>query len=438
MSSINSSSGKPAVVEGKPAGASQAPVYEPGDGRAVVSTIVAGHGRRKPVKNLRVTLWGVQGSCPLFPEPHEVEDYKHRVCLYAISRIVQDMKEHTSSDGTVRLEELLGGPPNAANIQAYQEKLGSPDLPVYGGETTCISVETGDGHTVLIDGGSGIRNCSKYLIPAWGDRPRNIHIFGTHEHLDHRSGLPFCQFCFTRPPFTLNVYGTQQFLNALDSRYGVFSHKISDQMHFDDPVDYRIMSASFKGTELRSFDENDKPVGDDTDPPWQIHDMRQPIIIGKTKITAFDVYHGTTRCLSYKFQHEDATFLFSTDHELRHGDNAEDPRQIKSMTAEARLREHSQGVDVAYYDGQYFRDEYDGRKKIGSTSAVPRMDWGHGCVEDIIERAKQCEVKKTFIGHHDPERSWPERLSIDQNLLEQSLMSDIQVELAKSELVLDL
>ncbi len=410
----------------------------PVDGRLVVST-VARHGVRKPIKNFRITFWGVQGSCPLFPEPHEVDDYKRQICLDTLTHVLDDIKARMTN-GAIRIEDLLGGPLDASRISAYHKKLSIPDLPVYGGETTCISVETGDGHTILIDGGSGIRHCSKYLIPAWGERPRAIDILGTHEHLDHRSGLPFCQFCFTRPPFSLNVYGTRQFLDALDSRYGVFSHTLNDQMHFDDPVDFRMMSASFKGTEIRSYDGNDKLAGKDADLPWKIHDMRQPIFIGKTKITAFNVYHGATRCLSYKMEHNGVTFLFSTDHEVRHTDKPDpnDPRQIKSLAAEARLQEHSQGADLAYYDGQYRLEEYLGRAKICLTSSVPRIDWGHGCIEDITERARACKVKQTYIGHHDPERNWQDRMQIDRDLLAQSHKSGVPVELAKSDLVLDL
>lgn len=440
MSSINSTSA-PSVIAGEArTGGGPAPgsatAAEAGNGRIAVSTVVR-HGVSKPVKNFRITFWGVQGSCPLFPEPHEVEGYKDQVCRYALTHILNDMKARTSN-GQVRIQDLLGGPIDASTIEAYLHKVAIPDLPVYGGETTCISIETGDGHTILIDGGSGIRHCSKYLIPAWGDRPRTIDIFGTHEHLDHRSGLPFCQFCYTRPPFALNVYGTRQFLDALDSRYGVFCHKLNDQMHFDDPVDFRMMSASFRATEMRSLDENDRISGNDADLPWKIHDMHEPILIGQTRVTAFDVYHGPTRCLSYKFEHNGVTFLFSTDHEIRHTDNVDDPRQFKSFAAEVRLREHSLNADVAYYDGQYRLDEYMGRAKISSTSAVPRIDWGHGCIEDIIERSRLCNVKRTFIGHHDPERDWQDRMRIDRELLEQGRRTGVPIELAKSDLVLDL
>jgi hypothetical protein len=58
-------------------------------------------------------------------------------------------------------------------------------------------------------------------------------------------------------------------------------------------------------------------------------------------------------------------------------------------------------------------------------------------VEDVIERAKRCGVKKSYLGHHDPERGWPERLDLDQKLIDGST-AECRVELAKSELVEDL
>jgi hypothetical protein len=112
-------------------------------------------------------------------------------------------------------------------------------------------------------------------------------------------------------------------------------------------------------------------------------DAAQPLHINNTTVTAFDVYHGPVRCLAYKIQHGPASFLFCTDHELRHGAQPADPRQAESAMRDASLVEHCRGVDVAYFDGQYFRAEYDGNRGIGSTMAVSRVDWGHGCVEDI-------------------------------------------------------
>ena len=97
-----------------------------------------------------------------------------------------------------------------------------------------------------------------------------------------------------------------------------------------------------------------------------------------------------------------------------------------------------QNADLAYTDGQYFLDEYLGKKGIGSFPAVKRIDWGHTCIEDAIERAIRCKVKHTLIGHHDPERTWPERLELDRQLAKTSAGKPFTIQLADSDMVVDL
>jgi hypothetical protein len=276
------------------------------------------------------------------------------------------------------------------------------------------------------------------------NKPRELYLFGTHEHLDHRSGLPFSQFCYIKPPFTLHLYGSHRFLNVLDERYGIFSRSLRPTVHLDDPIDFRMMAAKFRGVELRNeqFPDFEPESGL---PPWQVRDVNMPVQIGSTLVTAFDVYHGPTRCLAYKVQHGDVSFIFCTDHEIRRGPDASDPRQAQSAQAEARLVEQCRGVTVAYFDGQYFLEEYLGRRGIGNLPPVSRLDWGHGCVEDIVKRAKECKIGRTYVGHHDPERTWPAKLELDRWLMGQSQANGSprgsvsgSIELAKSEDFVDL
>ena len=386
------------------------------------------------VKNLRVRFWGVQGSCPLFPEAHEVEEYKSLVAQDAIRRVIADLRDKLQTDPR-SVERLLSRTLSNDALADYQRELGVADLPVYGGETTCVSIETSDDQVLVLDGGSGIRNAGKHLVRYWGERPRELYILATHEHLDHRMGLPFCQFCFVKPPLHITVYGTRQLLDALDQRYGLFSRLATAQMHFDDPVDYRNMSATFEGIELPDVEGR---WGLSGPRPWRMHEAGKPIRIGSTTIEPFDVYHGMTRCVAYKIHHGSVTFVFATDHELRHGHNEHEERQKQSLAAEKRVIEYSRGADLAYFDGQYFLEEYYGRRGIGITTAVPRLDWGHGCIEDVVKRCRECGVKHALVGHHDPERSWQERLELDQWLIKHSTGNGCRIELAKSDMMIDL
>jgi phosphoribosyl 1,2-cyclic phosphodiesterase len=392
----------------------------------------------KPIQNMRITLWGVQGSCPIFPTPYGVQEFSRRLAVQSLTRAFDEMQKlaRQSADGRISIEEILGGPMTRSNIEEYQARIGLPELPVYGGDTTCIEVETSDGDILLFDAGSGIRRCSLEIVRKWADRKdRSLHIFGSHEHLDHRSGLTFSRFCYVENnPFKLHVYGSYQFLHALDEHYGLFSKEVSETTYVDDPVDYTTMPAKFTATEFHRADDATARQKRH----WQVRDMAEPVRIGRTTVTPFEVYHVIPCCLAYKVEHNGATFVFCTDHELRRGADPNDLRQQRSMAAEARLVEHCRDVDVAYLDGQYFVDEYLGKKGIGSFPAISRLDWGHTCIEDTIDRAIRCNIKRTYIGHHDPERQWPERVDVDRQLSLLCRGKPYHIQLAEGDAVIDL
>ncbi len=401
----------------------------------------------EPIKNLRITFWGVQGSCPIFPTNREVTEYAKIVARDTVERVMRELADK-AVNGHVETEYLR----QFATAQAaarFQEQLGLPSLPVYGGETTCIEIETSDGHIIVLDAGSGLREFSSQLLRKWAHRQnRVLHIFGSHEHLDHRSGLPFAGFVFAKvEPFLVNVYGTHRFLQTLDGRYGIFSQKLSPAAHADDPLDYRMMAAKFHGVELRVKDPAAAigptmglaaaggPGMDDV--PWEIRDLREPIRIGATTITPFEVCH-VTDCLGYTIRHGDVRFVFCTDHEYRHGDDPTIAAQARSSAAEAGLVDHCWDADLGYFDGQYFRSEYEGLRGIGFGPPVSRIGWGHGCVEDCISRSRKCRIRRSLIGHHDPERQWDDRLHLDSELSRMTQGEECRIELAKQGMVVDL
>ena len=325
---------------------------------------------------------------------------------------------------------------------------GSVPVPLPSGDTTCVEVETSEGNILILDAGSGIRRCSLSIVDRWQNRAdRTLHIFGSHEHLDHRMGLTFSRFCYVNHnPFNLHIYGSYAFLHALDAHYGLFSRQISDLTYLDDPVDYTMMSARFSATEIipphsalsTQHSHPQRRASDQLNRFWPTRDL-SPIRIGRTTITPFEVYHVIPCCLGYKIEHEGKTFVFATDHELRRGPaDASSERQKRSELAEATLRRLCQGADLAYVDGQYFLDEYLGKKGIGSFPPMPRLEWGHSCIEDVIARAQACNVKRTLIGHHDPERDSDERQRINDELAMLSAGKPNRVELADADLGVEL
>src|SRR4051812_25953670 len=117
-----------------------------------------------PVENLRIRFWGVQGSCPVHPPLYVIREYTRQIAVHTLEQAIRDFtarakRAAASGEAAARvaIEDLLDGPATPEAIEAYQKRLGLPDLPVYGGETTCIEVETADGEVIGFDGGSGIR-----------------------------------------------------------------------------------------------------------------------------------------------------------------------------------------------------------------------------------------------------------------------------------------
>ena len=100
--------------------------------------------------------------------------------------------------------------------------------------------------------------------------------------------------------------------------------------------------------------------------------------------------------------------------------------------------EHATNADLLYRDGQYLRTEYDGARGIGSSKPVSRVDWGHSCLEDVVDMARDSGVKHLLIGHHDPNREWAERNRMDEALTRDCQGTATKMELARSEMVVDL
>ncbi len=391
-----------------------------------------------PIASMRVHFYGVQGSGSVFPSRPERRAMLELNDLELLARVFADLERAAAVEGGLRagVERLLGGPPSPRALLAYRQSLDLPEPRVYGGWTTCVRVETADGHDIVLDCGSGFRTCARDLQASWGDRPgRLLHLLGSHSHLDHTEGFDQAAVCFD-PRNTIRIYGNRQFLRALDQNLGVFSRHVADDvLGLQTPIFYGKMPARFEACEVRDL-EADPPRGDDP-LASSYHDLRAPLRLGATSITAVEVCHPAP-CLAYRLEHGGKVFLFCTDHELLHAADEADPRLAGSCAAEERLRQAAAGADLMYRDGQYFRAEYEGLQGVSSPVGLPRAGWGHSCFEDVLEMAQACGVERTLIGHHDPNRDWSERNWIDESLARLSDQTGQLFALAQAETVVDL
>jgi len=388
---------------------------------------------------MRIHFYGVQGSGSVFPAKAEREEARLHSDLQLLELVFSHAASQQDEDGTLKcsVEDLIGGKLDRKTLTEYRSQFDLPEQRTYGGWTTCFRIETSDGYDIVIDCGSGFRICAEDIMRKWGDDDeRHLHIFGSHAHFDHTEGFDQAAVCFD-PRNNIHIYANFQYLKALDQNLGIFSHDIDMELGgIQTPLNYELMPASFDSVEIRDLKRNPVTNGGDA-MVGKYHDIHEPIIIGKTTIQPFEVFHPDP-CLGYRIEHNGKVFVYCTDHELRRGDDDNHPLQIASMEAEQRLIDYSMGVDVLYRDGQFLQIEYDGHQGVGTPLGVSRKDWGHSCIEDVMEMAQKCKVKHTYIGHHDPNRTWAERNWIDETLCRRSEQTGQQFEMAKAETIVNL
>ncbi|MCC6748094.1 MAG: MBL fold metallo-hydrolase [Deltaproteobacteria bacterium] len=67
-----------------------------------------------------------------------------------------------------------------------------PNTNRYGGNTSCVQVDPGDGNVFVFDAGTGIRKLGQELVAGlFGRGEGRCHVLISHTHWDHIQGLPF-------------------------------------------------------------------------------------------------------------------------------------------------------------------------------------------------------------------------------------------------------
>ena len=217
----------------------------------------------------------------------------------------------------------------------------------YGGNTTCLEVDTPDG-VFIFDAGTGIRALGTRLQQRGVVQAR---LFFTHIHWDHVQGLPFFPPLYD-PDFNLKLYSVGEILGpeALES-------SLRNQMqapNFPIPWDYLRGQRSF-------------------------HCVPQNgIAFDETNITWCELDHPNG-VVAYRIESREHTLVFATD--IEHPPEGADPR----LVAFAR------NADALIYDAQYTPEEYETRK-----------GFGHSTWEIAVDVANKAGVETLYLTHHDP------------------------------------
>ncbi|MCF8034546.1 MAG: MBL fold metallo-hydrolase [Desulfarculaceae bacterium] len=233
-----------------------------------------------------------------------------------------------------------------------------PDTLVYGGNSTCCSIEH-EGRHLVIDAGSGIRLLGAELMgpgPMGGseDASLEVTLLMTHLHFDHIMGFPFFAPAYT-PGAVIRLGGWPKCLKGIK---GMFKNGRYDGGF---PVSFAELPSKILRDEALT-------------PPrfaWQGMEVRT---------TPLNHPQGA---VGYRFEAPGGALVFITDNELAVG--APPPKA---------LVEFCSGAAVLIHDAQYLPSEMDicaGR--------------GHSEFRACLALAQAAGAGRLILTHHDPGRT---------------------------------
>ena len=84
-------------------------------------------------------------------------------------------------------------------------------------------------------------------------------------------------------------------------------------------------------------------------------------------------------CTAYRLEYRGKTLVYLTDHEPF------------SDAKDQAVREFTRGADLLIREAQYTAEEYQ-----------THLNWGHGCIDEVVRMAITAQVKRLYMFHHDP------------------------------------
>lgn len=245
----------------------------------------------------------------------------------------------------------------------------------YGGNTSCLAVETSAGRLVVIDAGTGIRSLGLSLL---SEPPREIDLLLTHMHLDHVEGLGFFALIFRE--VSIRIWTPHVDGGPAADRIREYLSPPLFPRRFDE-LPAHIEFAEVEGT-------------------WQLDDLT---------VTAAPVQHPGG-AVGYRLEEAGRSLAFVPDNEL-------------GLDLEAGL-DLAAGADVLLHDAQYTAPEY-----------ADRVGWGHSSVEDFAAFVRRAEPRQAVMFHHDPSH---DDATLEAMRDETERLADREIGLAAEGLAIDL
>lgn len=222
-----------------------------------------------------------------------------------------------------------------------------PAYQVYGGHTSCVLIQAGP-DVIIFDAGSGIINAHKFIM----HKPKTVHIFLSHVHLDHIMGLANFQYMWDQN-VSIHIYaGTLQPYGGVQQVLGDF---------YKSPI-FPIAWSDFPAKRVCHDFNSGESIS--------IHDN---LFLETCSLNHPD--GATGYCL--RFAKKSVCYVTDTEH--------------MHDAMDSNILQLIQGTDLLIYDATFDDDSY--QKHQG---------WGHSTWQEACRLARAAQVKQTAIFHHCP------------------------------------
>jgi len=221
----------------------------------------------------------------------------------------------------------------------------------FGGNSSCVQIDTGHHEYMLCDLGSGARVFGNHVLATHGPSKGNtFHILMSHLHWDHIMGFPFFMPAYI-PGNRLRIYGCHPELEAAFRRqHGAPSF----------PVDFSGLGSAIEFVVLET--------------------NRDYEIAGLTVRAKLQQHGGDS--YGYRIQHGGKVVVYSTDAEHKQ----DDPAAIRGFA------DFFRGADLVIFDGMY---------SLADAISV-KEDWGHSSNVVGVELCQMARAKHLCLFHHEP------------------------------------